>query len=149
MRRRRGRSSSRRRRDNLQAGGERERNFLPTPILTNSTHPLSLSLSLPHSLTPLLPHSLPSSFLLRPSTNIPKVSEIKWVGQEECRDFVGAGLRGTDITDPNNDNDGDKISPWFGAIHDQLLHEWWSALKEGKEVKPDGIIHRLEGASGY
>lgn len=73
-----------------------------------------------------------------------EVCDIKWLDQDACRAFVETS------GDPNGSDaaarEGEWISPWFGEIHDALLHDWWGKLRAGEAVVPDGIIHRLEGA---
>ena len=84
-----------------------------------------------------------------------EVSDVRWLTQEECREFVeGAAApdggdgshegRGSD--DVADKGHGELISPWFGTIARELLHPWWDALKRGELVEPDGLIHRLAGA---
>ena len=76
-----------------------------------------------------------------------EVSDVRWLTQEECRDFVerAATPAGSD-GHASSEGHGELISPWFGTIARELLHPWWASLKRGERVEPDGLIHRLEGA---
>lgn len=73
-----------------------------------------------------------------------EVSDVRWLTQDECREFVDGAACGSGGAD--GAGHGELISPWFGTIARELLHPWWSAIKRGETVEPDGVIHRLAGA---
>eukprot|EP00658_Telonema_sp_P-2_P048219 TRINITY_DN36694_c0_g1_i1.p3 TRINITY_DN36694_c0_g1~~TRINITY_DN36694_c0_g1_i1.p3 ORF type:complete len:105 (-),score=19.51 TRINITY_DN36694_c0_g1_i1:332-646(-) len=78
------------------------------------------------------------------SLNPNEVEEVRWVSQEGCKDFVQRA--GDPHARDEAARDGDWISPWFGEIEKALLHPWWSRIRRGEAVPPDGQIHRLKGA---
>lgn len=62
-----------------------------------------------------------------------EVSDIRWVSQAECTEFVD-GSSEFAAEDGNAPTHAELISPWFGAIARELLHPWWSSLKNGQTV---------------
>jgi isopentenyl-diphosphate Delta-isomerase len=86
---------------------------------------------------------------LNPNAN--EVCDVRWLSQEECHEFVDGAPHPEDPTKPLWKGEvlrhSELISPWFGTIARELLHPWWSALKRGEPIKPDGKIHRLTGAN--
>jgi isopentenyl-diphosphate delta-isomerase len=84
--------------------------------------------------------AIEASLALNPN----EVCDARWVSQEECLAFVAGAGNPHGATEA--ERAGEWISPWFGAIHDELLHPWWDALRAGRTVEADGAIHRLEGA---
>mmetsp|Transcript_15199 Transcript_15199/g.25373 ORF Transcript_15199/g.25373 Transcript_15199/m.25373 type:complete len:305 (-) Transcript_15199:71-985(-) len=71
-----------------------------------------------------------------------EVSDVQWLAPHECRAFVESAW---DPHAASGATCGELISPWFGAIERELLHPWWTTLKRGEAVAPDGKIHRLAG----
>ncbi len=55
---------------------------------------------------------------VRPNAN--EVKAVRWLGEAALQDFVC-----------NSDERGDKFSPWFKAIHRELMPSWWPALRAG------------------
>jgi isopentenyl-diphosphate delta-isomerase len=75
-----------------------------------------------------------------------EVSDVRWLTQEECREFVERAAAPDGSSHAPSKGHDELISPWFGTIARELLHPWWAALKRGEVVEPDGLIHRLAGA---
>lgn len=74
-----------------------------------------------------------------------EVEAVQWVSQEDCKQFVATA--GDAHAQDEAGRQGNWISPWFGAIENELLHGWWDQMKAGKRVQPDGTIHRLKGGN--
>jgi len=79
-----------------------------------------------------------------------EVVDVRWLTQDACREFVDGAPSPEDPTLPlwegETPRHAELISPWFGAIARELLDPWWSALKAGETLQPDGTIHRLAGS---
>ena len=73
-----------------------------------------------------------------------EVMDVRWLSQEEAVEFVDGSADFAPAGQAARHEE--LISPWFGTIARELLHPWWSALKRGDTLEPDGKIHRLAGA---
>jgi len=59
----------------------------------------------------------PSDF----NMNADEIEEMKWVGKNEIMQFLASRYT----------KNGEKVTPWFGAIMHYKLFEWWDVLNNG------------------